>query len=104
MNHNLNSQSAYKKLFDSINSYIDCDDLTALLIKGASKMNENLSSYAQDQFPGGCYWEPDKQMQDILRDLKPSNDVCESILGLNDYLTTAIPNLHQMAQFKSCTS
>ena len=23
---------------------------------------------------------------------------CESILGLNDYLTTAIPNLHQMAR------
>ena len=36
-------------------------------------------------------------MQDILRELKPSNDVCESILGSNDYLTTAIPNLHQMA-------
>ena len=37
-------------------------------------------------------------MQDILRELRPSNDVCESILGLNDYLTTAIPNLHQMAR------
>ncbi len=29
---------------------------------------------------------------------KPSNDVCESILGLNDYLTTAVPNLHQLAR------
>ena len=31
-------------------------------------------------------------MQDILHELKPSNDVCESILRLNDYLTTAIPS------------
>ena len=37
-------------------------------------------------------------MQDILCQLKPSNDICESFLGLNDYLTTAIPNLHQMAR------
>ena len=96
VNHRLTSQPVYEKLFDSIE--VDCDYLTALLIKGASKMKEKLSSYAQDQLPGGCYWEPDRQVQDILRELKPSNDVCESILGLNDYLTTAIPNLHQMAR------
>ena len=29
--------------------------------------------------------------------MRPSNDVCESIFGLND-LTTAIPNLHQMSR------
>jgi hypothetical protein len=96
VNHRLNSQAVYEKLFDSIGSEVG--DLTALLIKGASKMKEKLSSYAQDQLPGGCYWEPDKQVQDILCELRPSNDVCESILGLNDYLTTAIPNLHQMAR------
>ena len=28
----------------------------------------------------------------------PNNDLCEGILGLNDYLTTAIPNLHQLSQ------
>ena len=60
-------------------------------------MKEKLTSYAKDQLPGGCYWEPDKEVQDVLCKLSPSNDVCESILGLNDYLTTAIPNLHQMA-------
>ena len=32
------------------------------------------------------------------KELKPSNDLCESILGLNDYLTTAIPNLHQLSR------
>ena len=34
----------------------------------------------------------------MLSGLKPSNDLCESILGLNDYLVTAIPNLHQDAR------
>ena len=96
VNHRLNSQEVYENLFNSIG--VDCDFLTKLLINGASKMKEKLSSYAQDQVPGGCYWEPDQQVQDILRELKPSNDVCESILGLNDYLTTAIPNLHQMTR------
>ena len=31
-------------------------------------------------------------------ELPPSNDVCESILDLNDYLTTVVPNLHQMSR------
>ena len=34
----------------------------------------------------------------MLSGLKPSNDLCESILGLSDYLVTAIPNLHQDAR------
>ena len=37
-------------------------------------------------------------IKNVLSELKPSNDLCESILGLNDYLTTAFPNLHQMAR------
>ena len=61
-------------------------------------MREKLRSYAQKQLPGGCYWNPNQQIKDVLCQLKPSNDVCESILGLNDYLTTAIPNLNQMAR------
>ena len=61
-------------------------------------MREKLSTYAEDQLPGGCYWEPNEELQKILLEIKPSNDACESILGLNDYLTTAIPNLHQMAR------
>ena len=49
------------------------------------------------QLPGGKYWDPEPSVKKVLAELKPSNDLCESILGLNDYLTTAIPNLHQMA-------
>ena len=61
-------------------------------------MREKLSTYAEDQLPGGCYWEPNEELQKILLEIKPSNDACESILGLNDYLTTAISNLHQRAR------
>ena len=37
-------------------------------------------------------------MQAVLRELRPSNDICESILGLNDYLHTSIPNNHQIVR------
>ena len=96
VNHRLKSPAVYHRLFNKIE--IDSANLTSLLIKGASKMKEKLCSYAQKQLPGGCYWNPDQQIKDVLCQLKPSNDVCESILGLNDYLTTAIPNLNQMAR------
>lgn len=96
MNHRLNSQVVYDHLFSDTN--VDSELLLLLVMKGASKMKEKLSSYAKDQLPGGCYWEPEEEVKVILSQLKPSNDACESILGLNDYLTTAIPNLHQMAR------
>ena len=49
------------------------------------------------QLPGGKYWEPEVSVKKVLAELKPINDSCESFLGLSDYLTTAIPNLQQMA-------
>ena len=61
-------------------------------------MKEKLDSYAVDQLPGGRYWNPDKQVRDTLYKFPPSNDVCESILGFNDYLTTVVPNLHLMSR------
>jgi len=56
---------------------------------------KKLCTYAQNQLPGGKYWEPEPAVEATLKKLKPNNDLCESILGLNDYLTTAIPNLQQ---------
>ena len=61
-------------------------------------MKEKLCTYANSQLPGGDYWEPEEAVKSILLQLKPNNDLCESILGLNDYLTSAIPNLHQMSK------
>ena len=54
-------------------------------------MKEKLCSYAQNNLP-------DSEIKRVLSEVKPSNDFCESMLGLNDYLTTAIPNLHQVAR------
>ena len=61
-------------------------------------MNAKLSSYAQNQLPGGKYWQPKPDVASVLKSLKPNNDVCESILGLNDYLSMVMPNLHQMSK------
>ena len=61
-------------------------------------MKAKLCSYANNQLPNGKYWNPTGNIKAILEKLKPSNDVCESILGLNDYLCTAIPNLSQMTR------
>lgn len=62
-------------------------------------MRDKLCTYAQNQLYGGKYWDPaNPKVRKVLSELKPSNDLCESILGLNDYLYTAIPNLHQVAR------
>ena len=76
----------------------DCDTsvLYPMLVAGAAKMKEKLCTYAQQQLPGGRYWNPENlTIKKQLSTLTPSNDLCESILGLNDYLTTRIPNLNQ---------
>ena len=96
VNHRLKGEVVYNKLFKGLKA--DQDSLEPLLVRGASKMELKLSAYAADQLPGGRYWDADSRTQDVLRELQPSNDVCESILGLNDYLTTQIPNLHQMTR------
>lgn len=96
LNHRLKSPVVYDALFEDIK--VDASYLQSLLVKGATAMKEKLCSYAADQLPGGRYWNPDKEVQEVLCQLQPSNDVCESVLGLNDYLTTAVPNLHQMSR------
>lgn len=86
----------YDLLFELVK--VDVSYLKLLLVKGVTSMKEKLCTYASDQLPGGRYWNPEKEVKDILCQLQPSNDVCESVLGLNDYLTTALPNLHQMSR------
>ena len=95
-NHRMNSPFVYDALFEDVE--VETTYLHTLLFKGATAMKEKLCSYAADQLPGGRYWNPDKEVKDVLCQLQPSNDICESILGLNDYLTTALPNLHQMSR------
>ena len=73
-------------------------ELFQILCVGASTMKAKLCSYAKNQLPNGKYWNPKGSIKAILEKLKPSNDICESILGLNDYLSTALPNLSQMTR------
>lgn len=98
VNHRLKSLVVYKALFNYVMSAVDNSNLLTLLVKGSTAMNEKLSTYASDQLPGGRYWDPEDEVRDVLSRLRPSNDVCESVLGLNDYLTTVLPNLHQMTR------
>ena len=72
--------------------------LERALLAGTAAMLDKLCSYAHNQLPGGEYWEPDPHTKDVLSKLDPSNDICESLLGLNDYLTTAVHNLDQAAR------
>ena len=61
-------------------------------------MNEKLQYYAMKQLAGGIYWDSQPHIKEILSELDPSNDIWESILGLNDYLSTIIPNTHQQTR------
>ena len=42
----------------------------------ATTMKDKLTDYKKDQLPGGKYWAPDDVRQ-ILRELKPHNDICK---------------------------
>ena len=72
--------------------------LYPLITAGATSMEKKLSTYAHHQLPGGIYWDPEPNIKDTLNKLEPSNDICESVLGLSNYLNTAIPNMHQMTR------
>jgi len=62
-------------------------------------MKEKLCAYVRSQLPGGKYYDPeDNNTKQILSTLKPNNDICESILGLNDYFTTALPKMKQLTR------
>ena len=97
-NHRLHSLYKFIEEVIFLVEESDVSLLYPLLVTGASAMREKLCTYAHAMLPGGKYWEPDLATESILRQLKPNNDLCESILGLNDYLTTAIPNLSQLSR------
>ncbi len=95
LNHRVRFQTKIIHNYLFSESTWDATLLYPMLIVGANAMENRLRTYAQTQLPGGIYWNPDPEIQEILRKIEPSNDICESILGLNDYLSTAIPNMCQ---------
>ena len=94
--HHIKSKCVHDHLF--VSTEWDETLLYPIISNGAAAMKSKLSSYAQNYLPGGIYWDPDPKIKEILAKLNPSNDLCESILGLNDYLNTAIPNMHQVTR------
>ena len=91
-----NVDKIYDKVFEETGD--ESSILLPMIICGVTKVKEKLMVYAEKHLSGGEYWNPDPVVRKVLTELKPSNDFCESILGLNDYLTTAIPNLTQAAR------
>ena len=76
----------------------DSSLLFPLFSAGAAEMKLKLCAYASNQLPGGIYWEPEPEIKSVLKKLKPNNDLCESMLGLNDHLATVIPNMLQLTR------
>lgn len=66
-----------------------------LVQRAAEYMAEKLRSYKADQLPGGDLWSPSDTVKKALADVGPTNDLCEGILGLNDWLQKVTPNLTQ---------
>ena len=93
-NHRLKNQCVWDFLFNADGSDFD-EDFFSIMSAGAISMKEKLMAYASSHLPGGEFWEPDTDVRSVLSAIKPTNDLCESILGLNDYLSTALPNLDQ---------
>ena len=92
----VNNRHIYETLFTADPL---CDTLVLKkLSKGAISMRKKLKDYARDYLPSGRYWHPPKHVADVLRKIKPSNDICESILGLNDWLQTTMPSVSQLTK------
>jgi len=72
--------------------------LLKCLSDGCSAMATKLANYAEDQLLGGKYWEPDADLEKVLSQVESNNDLCESIFGLNDYLSIAVPNMDQLTR------
>ena len=97
INHRLHSRSkaVHQRLFTA--DEFD-ESVYSIVTTGAAAMNEKLQHYAMKQLPGGIYWDPQPHIKTILSEIDPSNDICESILGLNDYLSTTLPNIQQQTR------
>ena len=65
------------------------------MASAAAEMAQKLKTYKADQLPGGRLWAPSPSVREELEGLEPTNDACESILGLNDWLQKTTPNMTQ---------
>ena len=85
LNHRLHTKSKHVHQHLFIASEKEKETLFPMVSSGAAAMKAKLCNYAKNQLPGGKYWNPEEKIKEILK-------------TLNDYLTTALPNLHQMTK------
>ena len=84
----------YIKVRERLYATDSFDEILFQMVQHAAhSMVKKLSQYKCDQLPGGRFWEPTGEVKRVLQ--PPTNDVTESILGLNDWLYKRNPNFHQ---------
>ena len=95
INHRLHTNS--KQVRACLYSHDDFDEkFTFPLIKKASQcMLDKLKAYKAEQLPGGKLWKPNQAVCNALGNIEPTNDLCEGILGLNDWIQKRTPNFSQ---------
>ena len=59
-------------------------------------MLDKIKTYKAEQLPGGKLWNPDPDTRKALAKIQPTNDLCEGIFGLNDWLQNRTPNFSQL--------
>ena len=95
LNHRIHQNSP--QIRSRLYSHDDFDEsCTFPLIKKASeRMLDKLKNYKAEQLPGGKLWNPDTDTRKALAKIQPTNDLCEGILGLNDWLQKRTANFSQ---------
>ena len=82
-NHRIHSKykEVRKRLYQS--DSFDGTELYPRILEASKAMLSKLTDYMKDYLPGSKYWEPSEDVCQILSKLKPHNDACESVLGMN---------------------
>ena len=93
-NHRLHKK--YLVVRQSLYTHDEFDDEVLDMVKTAAiSMADKIQAYKSDHLPGGELWNPSEKVKSLLFNLEPTNDMCESILGLNDWLQKSTQNLSQ---------
>ena len=97
VNHRLHAQyiSIRKELYKPTDNDTNHSLLLKMVRHVGQAMGEKLKSYKQDHLPDGRYYDPEKETQLVLSALQPHNDKVESVFGMNDWLSTILPNMQQ---------
>ena len=88
-----NYQPVRKQLYET--DSFDSSRVLPMVKGAAATMAAKVESYKADQLPGGKLWNPSQEIRKKLETIDPTNDLCESILGLNDWLQKRNPNYSQ---------